>query len=139
MSRYADMLDMERPVSVKHRPMSMTNRAAQFSPFAALTGYSAELEEVERLTEQRREQDEGTRADIDRKLNAFLMGGSNMPYIRILRFVTDERKAGGREEWIDCCIKRLSSAEGILYTTDGEAIPIADILELKVPGNKSEE
>lgn len=56
---YDDIIHLSRPVSARHRPMSMTARAAQFSPFAALTGYEAAVQETARLTDPRAQLDEG--------------------------------------------------------------------------------
>lgn len=72
MKKYEDMIGLSRPVSKKHPPMSRENRAAQFSPFAALTGFEGAIKETARMTGEKIELDEAQKVVLDEKLNRLL-------------------------------------------------------------------
>lgn len=91
MSKYDDIIRLSRPVSEKHPRMSMTDRAAQFSPFAALTGYDAAVQETARRTDARIELDEDAKEEIDRRLRELQPGEP----VTVTYFRPDDRKAGG--------------------------------------------
>ena len=93
--RYDDIIDLPHHVSATRTRMSMIERAAQFSPFAALTGYDAAIKETWRLTDQRIELSEECRAALDRKQMLLLDHIGDRPEISITYFVPDERKNGG--------------------------------------------
>ncbi len=107
---YDDILDLPHPVSEKHPPMPVSGRAAQFLPFAALTGYDAAVEEAARLTETPPELDEDRRAELDRALAALQEGDP----VTVTYFAPDPRKAGGSYETVtgtfrraDACLRQL--------------------------------
>ena len=91
MSKYDDIIRLSRPVSEKHPRMSMTDRAAQFSPFAALTGYDAAVQETARRTDARIELDEDAKEEIDRRLRQLQPGEP----VTVTYFRPDDRKVGG--------------------------------------------
>lgn len=91
MSKYDYIIRLSRPVSEKHPRMSMTDRAAQFSPFAALTGYDAAVQETARRTDARIELDEDAKEEIDRRLRELQPGEP----VTVTYFRPDDRKAGG--------------------------------------------
>ncbi len=92
MKNFDDIINLPHHISKKHPQMSMLDRAAQFSPFAALTGYSDAIDEAARVTEEQVELDDSQRQEIDRVLReAYEMGRP----VEITYFVPDERKAGG--------------------------------------------
>ena len=91
MSKYDDIIRLSRPVSEKHPRMSMTDRAAQFSPFAALTGYDAAVQETARRTDARIELDEDAKEEIDRRLRELQPGEP----VTVTYFRPDDRKVGG--------------------------------------------
>jgi len=91
MSKYDDIIRLSRPVSEKHPRMSMTDRAAQFSPFAALTGYDAAVQETARRTDARIELDEDAKEEIDRRIRELQPGEP----VTVTYFRPDDRKAGG--------------------------------------------
>ena len=93
MSRYDDILDLPHHVSSVHRPMPRADRAAQFAPFAALTGYGEIIDETGRLTDAREEADEARLAELDEKLREVMQSGGEATF---LCFVEDARKQGGR-------------------------------------------
>ena len=94
--RYDDILELPHHVSAVHPPMPLSARAAQFAPFAALTGYGAAVRETERLTDRRVDLDEGERAELEARLQRLLDADSPKPAVTLTWFVPDGRKAGGR-------------------------------------------
>ena len=124
---YDDILHLPRPVSSRHARMSMTDRGAQFSPFAALVGYEKVLEESARLTEAETFLDEGGKELLDRKLQ-FLAGHlGRMGQIRFLCYRPDERKAGGSFLWIEGIVKKIDLYRRTVVLEDGQEFAIEDI------------
>ena len=124
-SKYSRIINMPHHVSSKHPRMSMIDRAAQFSPFAALTGYDAAVKETARLTEQKVDLDEYEKADLDERLRIATELGS--PEITIKYFKPDERKIGGSYISVTGVIKKIDSYERIVIMRDGLKIPIDDV------------
>lgn len=93
--KYDDILHLPHPTSAKHPRMPISERAAMFSPFAALSGHGAAIQETARLTEQRMELDEDAKAYLDRRQVALLEHISEQPEITITWFHPDQRKDGG--------------------------------------------
>ncbi len=135
--RYDDIIHLPHPTSKKHQRMSRENRAAQFSPFAALTGYDALVDETARLTEVRAELDEQQKSALDEILRQLLEHISEKPEIGIRYFVPDLRKFGG--EYIDHRAKlcRIDPFEGSLLFEDGLKIAIEDIFDIQNPYSNS--
>ena len=128
---YEDIINMEHPTSKKHPRMSMYARAAQFAPFAALTGHDAAIEETARLTDRQLELDEDTLARLNDKLN--IIGeniGADTP-VSITYFVPDERKDGGSYQTITGIVKRIDEYESQIIMTDGAKILINRICALE--------
>lgn len=124
---YDDILHLPRPVSTRHARMSMTDRGAQFSPFAALVGYEKVLEESARLTEAETFLDEGGKELLDRKLQ-FLAGHlGRMGQIRFLCYRPDERKAEGSFLWIEGIVKKIDLYRRTVVLEDGQEFAIEDI------------
>ncbi len=129
MGAYDDIINLPHPNSAKHPRMSMIDRAAQFSPFAALTGHGAAIEETARLTDRRIELTEEEKTVLDEKLRLLLeTGGEGM----ITYFLPDERKDGGAYVAKLGTIKKIDPLEGRVILTDRTAIPIKDILEIEI-------
>ena len=124
MSRYDDIIHLPRPVSKKRSPMSNFDRAAQFSPFAALTGYDAVIAETGRLTDMQIELDEGGKALLDEKLQIIREHLEEQPEVRLTVFCPDSRKSGGAYETITGNVKKIDPVARILVLTGGEVIPI---------------
>ena len=95
MGKYDDIINLPHHVSATRPRMSMIDRAAQFSPFAALTGYDAAIKETGRLTDRRIELTEDSRAAMDRKQQLLVENLADHPEVSVTYFVPDERKAGG--------------------------------------------
>ena len=112
--------------------MSLHDRAAQFSPFAALTGHSAAIAETGRLTDSRITLDESEMARVDAELQHLQELLPSRPTVSITYFVPDERKAGGSYQTVTGTVRRIDTANGVLLLTDQRAIPIPDILDVAI-------
>lgn len=127
---YDDIIHLSRPVSKKHPPMPMAKRAAQFLPFAALTGFEAEIAEAARLTDAAPELGEDALDALDEQLSRLRARMSERPEIAVTRFIPDEKKAGGRYEQVTGRVRRLDEAGRALILTDGRSIDLDSIVEL---------
>lgn len=132
-SRYDDIINLPHHVSSKHPRMPIYNRAAQFSPFAALVGYEDELRETARLTESRRELDEMEKMELDRRLRILVSKLSSAPEVSIRFFVPDARKSGGSYVVQTGFLRKITLAERLLLMSDGTSIPMDDIVEILSP------
>ena len=122
--RYDDIIHLSRPVSKKRSPMSNFDRAAQFSPFAALTGYDAVIAETGRLTDIQIELDEGGKALLDEKLQTIREHLAQQPKVKLTVFCPDSRKSGGAYETVTGNVKKIDPVARILVLTGGEVIPV---------------
>ena len=123
---YADIIDREHPVSAKHPPMSRLNRAAQFAPFAALTGYDDLIRESERETDTRTELDESSIEELNRKL-VWLLRQDDPPEASFTFFVPDSKKAGGAYETVTGKLLRYDQFARSITLDNGETLFIDDI------------
>lgn len=126
--RYDDIIDLPHPVSQRHPQMPLADRAAQFSPFAALTGLDAALQETARLTDQRITLDEYEQAELDKTLQALREAAPQHPAVQITYFQPDTRKAGGQYVASVGHVKRIAEYEQQLILTEGTSIPLAEII-----------
>ncbi len=133
-TNYDDIIHLQRPLSKKHPPMPMAKRAAQFLPFAALTGFEGEIAEAARLTEEARSLGEDALVALDEQLSLLRQRMGEQPAVSVVRFVPDERKAGGRYETVTGRLRRLDEANRVLILTDGLRIDLDTIAELTVEG-----
>ena len=131
MSKYDDILSLPRPVSKTHPPMPRAERAAQFSSFAALSGYEEAVAESARLTEARRELGRDALEALDATLRALAAEIDSQPEVELCCFVPDEKKAGGRYETLRGRVKKIDEQAALLSLTDGKKIPLGDILSLE--------
>lgn len=129
--QYDDKLHLPHHVSATRPQMSMINRAAQFSPFAALTGYDAVIRETGRLTDRRVELSEDTRTNLDRKQQLLSDRLAEHPEVSVTYFIPDERKTGGAYVTVTGNVKKLDGLQRIIVLTDGTMIPLDEILELE--------
>ena len=127
---YDDIIDWPRPVSKKHPPMPMEKRAAQFLPFAALSGFEAEIAEAARLTEAAPELGEDALVALDQQLALLRQRLPDQPQITLTRFVPDEKKAGGRYETLTGRVRRLDEPHRALILADGTRIDLDTVVEL---------
>lgn len=129
-SPYDDIIDLPHHVSGRHPQMSLYNRAAQFAPFAALSGHDAAIEETARLTEQQRELTQGERDVLSRKLS-YLLQRDDSPVVEICYFQPDGRKSGGSYRTITGTIKKVDDIGGKLLLTDGTVIPLDAVSDIR--------
>ena len=132
-SRYDDILRLPRHISQNHPPMPMRDRAAQFAPFAALTGYEAAIAETARLTGKKRELSPTEAEELDRRLAALIERLPERPEATVEYFVPDERKTGGAYVSITGRVRHVSLPERMLVMEDGTAIGFEDILSVSEP------
>ena len=128
---YEDMLLMPHHVSEKRRRMSAVERAAQFSPFSALTGFGSQLRETARLTQPRRELDEDEKQLINLRLTSIQRRAAEHPFIRAVRFVPDALKPGGSYVTVMGRLRRVDEYARTLILTCGDSIPIDDIYDIE--------
>ena len=128
MSKYDDIINLPHHRSKTHPHMALIDRAAQFAPFAALTGYGDAIDETARLTDGRPELSEQQLAELNERLLQ-IMAQPNTA-VRITYFVPDEKKSGGRYEQTEGVIKKIDEIAKVIVTDGGEKIPLSDIVEL---------
>ena len=133
--RYDDIIHLSRPVSKKRSPMSNFDRAAQFSPFAALTGYDAVIAETGRLTDTRIELDEGGKALLDEKIQTIREHLAQQPKVKLTVFCPDSRKSGGAYETITGNVKKIDPVARIMVLTGGVVIPVDRIYGIECLAN----
>ena len=131
MGNYDDIIDLPHHVSETHPPMSRADRAAQFSPFAALTGYDAAVRESARVTEQRIELDEGVKAELIARLNCILEHLSEHPQVSITYFMPDEKKSGGAYRTVTGAVRKLDSFAKTLTLVDGTVVPMEEMIHVE--------
>ena len=129
---YDDIIGLSHPTSTKHTRMPISERAAQFSPFAALTGYDAAVKETARLTDSRGELDEDAKAALDLKLRALADRVELYLKASITYFSADKKKAGGAYVTAVGPIKTVDDFKRVVVLTDGTQIPIEDIFEIEL-------
>ena len=128
---YDDIINLPHPTSQRHPRMPIRDRAAIFSPFAALSGHGAAIAETARLTERRMELDEDTRAELDRKQAVLLEHMDEQPEITVTWFQPDEKKDGGAYLTATGRLKKLRELERLLVLADGTEIPLEDVVALE--------
>lgn len=133
MSNYDDILHLSHPTSKTHPRMSREDRAAQFSPFAALTGYEDVVKETGRLTDQRMELTEEEKAVLDARLRMVLEWASTPPVVSITYFQPDTRKSGGSYLTTQGYIKKVEELKRVLVLEGGGEIPIDQIASIDSP------
>ena len=131
MSRYDDIIDLPHHVSENHPPMSRANRAAQFSPFAALVGYGDAVRETARLTDERPELDEDAKASLDEALR-FLQESPGGQQASIVYFKPDQKKAGGTHLSVEGIVKKIDFFERTIALEDGTVLSVDDILDIEI-------
>ena len=128
---YDDIIHLPHPTSSKHPRMPIADRAAIFSPFAALAGHSAAIAETARLTNQKAELDEDARAELDRRQAVLLEQIGQQPEVTVTWFQPDERKDGGAYVTTTGWLKKIDEIERVLVLTDGTRIPLVDVAGLE--------
>ena len=127
VDKYKEIINLPHHESEERKHMSLYDRAAQFAPFAALTGFDDDVEETERVTESRAEMAEDRSVRMDEMLNYFLLKIREQPEIVLTVFEEDTKKAGGSYREIKGRLKRFDEYEKKLYLTDGTAVSVNSI------------
>lgn len=129
---YDDIINLPHHVSSKHPQMSMMNRAAQFAPFAALTGHSAAIEETARLTDEQHELADEDSETLNQKMAYLRENINEHPTITITYFERDKKKAGGRYKSIEGQLKNIDDYNQSIVLKSGEAIFLKSILDIQL-------
>ena len=128
--KYDDIIDLPHHVSYRHTRMSRIDRAAQFSPFAALTGYGDAVQETARLTEGQKELDETALAVLNEKLRLLSDVLADRPQVTITYFLPDERKAGGAYVSVSGTVRAVDEYAHTVTLEDQTVIPMGHIREI---------
>ena len=131
LKAYGDIINLPHPESRKHKHMSMRDRAAQFSPFAALTGHDAAIKETARLTDGFVDLDESMKASLDEKLILILEKQQEKPLVTITYFLKDERKAGGSYEVVEGWIRKVDFYERVIEMGDRSKILLDHVVDIE--------
>lgn len=130
--RYDDVINRQHPTSNKHPRMSSMNRAAQFAPFAALTGYEESIEETARLTDRRIELSEDDIEELNAKLNFIQEHIKERPEVTITYFQPYERKEGGAYITVTGKVRRIDEVNKVLVFEDERTVGIDVITNLNI-------
>ena len=128
---YDDIINLPHHVSTRHPPMPMYDRAAQFAPFAALTGHDAAIKETERLTEDWVELDEDSKELLDEKLQVIREHLDERQEVTITYFEPDERKQGGAYRTITGKVKKIDEYEHRILLEDGTVLIMEHLFSIE--------
>ena len=128
---YSDIINLPHHVSRNHPPMPMMNRAAQFAPFAALTGYEAVIQETGRLTDEFIELNDDDKERLNQKIAEMIEKIDEHPSVTVTYFKPDNRKAGGSYATISGRLKSVDEIQQIIFLEEGTAIPINKINDIQ--------
>ena len=131
---YDDIIRLPHPTSRKHPRMSMEERAAQFAPFAALTGFGGVIRETGRLTDKQVELGESDQVELERVLTFLDSQEEEHPMIKVTYFLPDTYKEGGTYVTVTGHLKRIDQVEGALLLWEGVRVPIQDIRSVGIDG-----
>ena len=129
--QYEDIINLPHHVSATRPQMSMSDRAAQFSPFAALTGYDAAIKETGRLTDEKIEMDEEALNILNMKFQILVDSLDDEPEVTFTYFKPDERKAGGAYIEVTGTVKKVDDFERLIVMQNGTKMPMDDILNIE--------
>ena len=129
---YEDIIGLPHHVSTVHPQMSIYDRAAQFSPFAALTGHEAAIQETARLTEEQAELNEDKKEELNEKLQELIAHAEEHPTVTVTYFKPDDRKEGGKYETVTGTIRKIRDYDKMFILEDGTGIACDMIYELEI-------
>ena len=127
MSEYEDIINLKRPQNNKHKPMNIEDRAAQFAPFAALSGYSEEIEETGRLTDEKFFLSEEELEELNKNMMLLKENINSHPLVNLKYFEEDNKKEGGKYTFIQGHARDFDEENRILTLSDGTKINIDNI------------
>lgn len=128
---YDDIIHLPHHTSKTRPRMPVIDRAAQFSPFAALTGYDAVIQETARLTDRPAELDESRKAILNEKLQLLLETAAELPEAAITYFAPDSRKDGGAYVRAVGRVAKVDAVRGVVVLADGTSIEFSQIYEIE--------
>lgn len=129
---YDDIINLPHHVSKKRPQMSMADRAAQFSPFAALTGHDAAIRETARLTDDRIDLDEGELEILNMRFQLLFDNLDLSPEVTFTWFKPDARKAGGSYETTHGTVKKIDHQNRLIIMQDQTVIPMDDVVRIEL-------
>ncbi len=132
-NKYEDIINLKHSISKKHPPMPLEERAAQFAPFAALTGYEKTITETAREVDKRIELDEEAQNTINRKIQELKQQIVTKPIVAITYFQKDLRKEGGEYITVTEKIRKIDDYKKIIVLENKTEIPIREILDIDIP------
>ncbi len=132
MNEYDDIINLPHHQSVKRPHMNSHQRAAQFAPFAALTGYDAAIDETARLTSEKLELSEEQQEYLNQQIQLLIECILKKPQVEITYFVSDERKSGGEYITITGNVRRIDDHNREIVFTDGITVKIDDVWSIKI-------
>lgn len=130
--KYDDIINLEHHISSKHKRMTIKERAAQFAPFSALTGYSDAIKETARITDEKIELDENQKKIINSKLQIIKNKIDLKPTISLVCFKQDKKKQGGSYITIKGTIKKIDIQNQKIIMDDNKKIDINDLIDIKI-------
>ncbi|MBR7099374.1 MAG: hypothetical protein IKC59_08165 [Clostridia bacterium] len=128
--KYDDIMNLPHHTSPRHPRMSVRDRAAQFAPFSALTGYGDAIDETVRLTDGRVELSEDAKAILDLKQRLLMERIDSRPEVTVTYFEPDKRKTGGSYKTVTARLKRIDETERVLIFTDGTRIKTETVVAI---------
>lgn len=130
-NKYDDIINLPNHISKTHPKMAAIDRAAQFSPFAALTGYDEQTKETARVTDRKIELDENEKSVINDKL--LLIGEylPQKPFVSVTCFEQDLKKSGGKYVTIAGTVKKIDTYDNQIKLSDGNVIAFDDIISIE--------
>lgn len=128
---YDDIIELPHHVSAAHPHIPMSDRAAQFSPFAALAGYENAIQETARLTDEKTVLSEETKEELNQKLRIISERLNEYPEVTITYFLPDAKKAGGAYVTATGYVSKIDLLKHCVYMLEGPVIPIDNIYEIK--------
>ena len=130
--KYSDIIDLPHHVSAKHPHMSPEDRAAQFSPFAALTGHEAAIKETARITDEFVEPDADKKQELDEELHMIRMAlaDNKTAKVQMIFFKPDGKKSGGSYETITGNIKKIDEYNGLIVFDDKTTVKIEKVIDI---------
>ena len=135
MNEYDDIINLPHHQSTKHKQMSNYQRAAQFAPFAALTGYDAAIDETARLTDEKLELSDEQTEFLNQQIQLLTERLSEQPQVGITYFLPDDRKSGGEYVTITGNVRRVDDFNREIVFTDGLTVKIDDVWNIRICEN----
>lgn len=129
-NKYEDIINMPHHISKKHPPMGIEVRAAQFAPFAALTGYEDAVKETGRVTDKKIDLEDEAKNILDKKIKLLQDVINRCPNITVVYFIPDLKKEGGKYITVNGNLKRIDEYNQKIILENDQAIKVCDIMDI---------